>query len=104
MNQKSSKKDIETVNQLMRTTKTSYTATVDEKEMYNFVMKRYNDMKRARSLVDNKWQIYQLQWESRLKRYPDGRSASNMPIEFMAIEAYRSEADKKKPNPIISTK
>lgn len=101
---KSSKKDLESIKELTEAKPAQYNMSNDERELYTFVMSRFTDMQRARGIVDKDWQTYQLQWESRLKRYPDGRSATNMPIEFATIEAYRSEADKKKPNPVITTR
>lgn len=77
--------------------------TSDEKEAVDFVITRYESMRRKRSKVDRNWPVYQKQFEAIFIPYADGRSRSNVPLEYIIIENLVSEAIQRKTNYTIES-
>ena len=73
-----------------------YNPDVSEKKLITNVMKRFNEMKSARTRVDTDWQLWQKIMESKFYPYSDGRTRVNVPL-FRAIqEIFVSEATTRK--------
>lgn len=70
----------------------TYTPTKDEKVKLDYISRRFNDMKTARTAVDKNWDIYQTMIDAVFTPYPDERSASTVPLASSMIELYVAEA------------
>lgn len=73
----------------------SYTPSNEEQEKVGFVQSRFDKMNSKRQVVDQRWSTYQKQYEAMFVPYPDGRSASNVPLERALIELFVAEAIKR---------
>lgn len=72
----------------------NYVPSKDEKTKVDYVSRRFNDMKNARTVVDRNWDIYQTMIDAVFTPYPDERSASTVPLASSLIELYVAEAIK----------
>lgn len=73
----------------------NYSPTKEEEEKVSFVRKRFEQMDTKRSIIHKNWSTYQKQYEAIFRPYPDGRSASNVPLERAIIELFVAEAIKR---------
>jgi len=90
----SSKKTTLDIPKILETlTGSSYTMTPEEKELVGKILDRFNRMRNARSIIDRNWQTYIQQYEAQFVPYADGRSRSNVPLEWAVIELFVSEAN-----------
>lgn len=78
--------------QVKLTPKWKYNPSEDERKTISYVLGRWNDMKWARSRVDNEWRIYQKIIEWKYYRYSDGRTSVNVPIFRALQELFVAEA------------
>lgn len=69
-----------------------YTPSKDEKIKLDYIARRFNDMKTARTTVDKDWDIYQTMIDVVFTPYPDERSSSTVPLASSMIELYVAEA------------
>jgi hypothetical protein len=72
----------------------NYVPTKDEKTKVDYVSRRFNDMKTARTVVDKNWDIYQTMIDAVFTPYPDERSSSTVPLASSIIELFVAEAIK----------
>lgn len=70
----------------------NYVPTKDEKVKLDYIDRRFNDMKKARTIVDKDWDTYQTMIDAVFTPYPDGRSSSTVPLSSATIELYVAEA------------
>ena len=49
----------------------NYVPTEDEKTKIDYVSRRFNDMKNARTIVDKDWETYQTMIDAVFSPYPD---------------------------------
>ncbi|RTL04000.1 hypothetical protein EKK58_11640 [Candidatus Dependentiae bacterium] len=70
----------------------NYVPSKDEKTKIEYVLRRFEDMKNARTIVDKDWDIYQTMIDAVFTPYPDGRSSSTVPLASAMIELYVAEA------------
>ena len=73
-----------------------YQSTKKDKTLIWFVLKRFNEMERARQIVDKDWDIYQTMIDAIFVPYPDWRSSSVVPLASSLIELYVAETNKLK--------
>lgn len=69
-----------------------HTPSKDEKVKLDYVKKRFEDMKNARTTVDKNWDTYQTMIDAIFTPYPDERSASTVQLSSSMIELYVAEA------------
>ena len=72
----------------------NYQPTNDEQVKIDYVTKRFNEMKSARTVVDKNWDDYQRMIDAIFIEYPDERSSSVVPLASSMIELYVAEANK----------
>ena len=70
----------------------TYTPSKEEKIKLDYIDRRFNDMKSARTTVDKNWDIYQTMIDAVFTPYPDERSSSTVPLASSMIELYVAEA------------
>lgn len=70
-----------------------------ESELLGYVLGRFNKMLSKRTQIDRFWQMYQMQFEALYIPYTDGRSRSNVPLEWAIIELFVAEAIARKSIP-----
>jgi len=75
---------------------------IDEGKIVTKVIGRFEKMRSKRTMIDRYWQMYQLQFEANYLPYQDGRSRSNVPLEWAIIELFVAEAIAKKSMPTIT--
>jgi hypothetical protein len=71
----------------------------EESKLLGYVMGRFYKMVSKRTQIDRFWQMYQMQFESLYIPYTDGRTRSNVPLEWAIIELFVSEAQSRKSVP-----
>lgn len=71
----------------------------EESKMLGYVLGRFNKMMSKRTQIDRFWQMFQMQFESLYIPYTDGRTRSNVPLEWAIIELFVSEALSRKSMP-----
>lgn len=76
-----------------------HTNSPEEDKLIAYVTSRFTKMATKRTQVDRFWQMYQMQFESLYIPYTDGRTRSNVPLEWAIIELFVAEAASRKPIP-----
>lgn len=64
----------------------------EDKKTFSSIMQRFERMRTARTAIDRDWQIAQAQFEANFIPYSDGRSRSNVPLEWAIVELFVSES------------
>lgn len=81
-----------------------YEISEKDKNILNWVLKRFQDMRSFRTRIDTDWQLFQLISESKFYPYADWRTRVNVPVLRALIELFVSEATTrridKKINPV----
>lgn len=72
------------------------TVSPEDKKTVDFVLERYNKMRRKRGKKDRMWPIYQRQFEALFIPYADWRARSNVPLEYAITENFVAEAIQRK--------
>ena len=72
------------------------TVSAEDKKTVDFVLERYNKMRRKRGKKDRMWPIYQRQFEALFIPYADWRARSNVPLEYAITENFVAEAIQRK--------
>ncbi len=70
----------------------TYTPSKYERVKLDYIARRFNDMKTARTTVDKNWDVYQTMIDAVFTPYPDERSSSTVPLASSMIELYVAEA------------
>lgn len=66
----------------------------DDAKKADFVKKRYQEMKQARTIIDKDRQTYQDMIDAIFQDYPDERTSSVVPLASSLIELYVADAMK----------
>jgi hypothetical protein len=73
-----------------------YVPSSSEKETITNVLKRFMDMKSARTRIDTDWQLWKKISESKYYPYADGRTRVNVPVLRALQELFVAEATSRK--------